>query len=83
MNWATVNFGKHAGKTLPQIIFDDPDWFFWAYENNAFKGGLTRETARSTAGLASIRVPRARGQSDAGGVSVPFISPMENLERCI
>jgi len=37
MQWTKLNFGKHKGKTLPQIIFIDADWFFWAYENNVFK----------------------------------------------
>jgi hypothetical protein len=36
MKWTKLNFGKHKGKTLPQIIFTDADWFFWAYENNIF-----------------------------------------------
>jgi len=30
MAWSTLPFGKHKGKTLPQIVFADPDWFFWA-----------------------------------------------------
>jgi hypothetical protein len=29
MIWTTIPFGKHQGKTLPQIVIDDPDWFFW------------------------------------------------------
>lgn len=37
MTWSTVNFGKYKGKTLPQIFFCDPDWFFWAVENDIFK----------------------------------------------
>ncbi|MDN5088136.1 hypothetical protein [Aliarcobacter butzleri] len=35
MNWTILQFGKHKGKTLPQIIFIDADWFFWAYEEKA------------------------------------------------
>lgn len=37
MYWNIVNFGKYKdkNKTLPQIIFDDADWFFWAYEKGA------------------------------------------------
>ncbi len=39
MDSSTVNFGNtNKGKTLPQIIFSDPDWFFWAVENNVFRG---------------------------------------------
>ena len=29
MAWSTVPFGKYAGKTLPEIIVRDLDWFFW------------------------------------------------------
>src|ERR1700692_1372254 len=29
MTWTILNFGKYAGKTLPQILLLDPDWFFW------------------------------------------------------
>lgn len=25
-----LNFGKHASKTLPQVLLQDPNWFFWA-----------------------------------------------------
>jgi hypothetical protein len=28
MRWATLTFGKHAGKTLPEIILSDADWVF-------------------------------------------------------
>ena len=40
MNWTTINFGKHQGKTLPQVILDDADWFFWAYENKVLQGSF-------------------------------------------
>ena len=41
MNWTILQFGKHEGKTLPQIIFIDADWFFWAYEKKALtKNGV-------------------------------------------
>ncbi len=36
MGWTTLEFGKHKGKTLPQVLFIDPDWFFWAIKNEAF-----------------------------------------------
>ena len=29
MTFTTLSFGGHEGKTLPQTILDDPDWFFW------------------------------------------------------
>lgn len=35
MNWSKINFGtnkKVLNKTLPQIMFIDPDWFYTQYE---------------------------------------------------
>lgn len=46
MSWNTLNFGKYKGRSLPQILFSDPDWFFWAVENNVFEN---RPTFRSEA----------------------------------
>lgn len=37
MTWTPLNFGKHSDKTLPQVLFSDPDWFFWAVETGVFK----------------------------------------------
>lgn len=36
MPWTEISFGKHKGKTMPQLLFSDPDYFYWAYENDAF-----------------------------------------------
>jgi hypothetical protein len=36
MAWTIVTFGRYRGKTLPQIALIDPDWFFWAMENQIF-----------------------------------------------
>ncbi len=36
MAWTPLKFGKHKDKTLPQILFVDPDWFFWAIEDEIF-----------------------------------------------
>lgn len=43
MEWTEIPFGKYKGKTLPQVVFADPDWFFHQYENRAreFQGMLT------------------------------------------
>ena len=35
--WTEVLFGKHYGLTLPQIAFLDPDWLFWAIQEDAFQ----------------------------------------------
>ncbi|MDX2498869.1 MAG: hypothetical protein QNL11_13335 [Desulfobacterales bacterium] len=61
MGWSTIWFGKkYKGKTLPQVVFKDPDWFFWAMETNAFKGrgkilNEAREIYRKSK---SIRIPQ-------------------------
>jgi hypothetical protein len=57
MAWSTVTFGKHKGKTLPQIVFTDPDWFFWAIEENVFKEPLRLEAERINARARAIRIP--------------------------
>jgi hypothetical protein len=62
MAWSTLAFGKHKGKTLPQIVFTDPDWFFWAIEENVFKGPLRREAERIDARARAIRIPMSFAQ---------------------
>jgi hypothetical protein len=58
MPWTILTFGKCKGKTLPQIVFADPDWFFWAWENNAFDGhGLKAEATRINERARAIRIP--------------------------
>jgi hypothetical protein len=29
MHWSPMPFGKYEGRTLPEIIIRDADWFFW------------------------------------------------------
>jgi hypothetical protein len=32
-SWPSIRFGKYKGLSLPQIVFRDPDYFFWAFQN--------------------------------------------------
>src|SRR5262245_20324937 len=59
MEWSEVYFGKHKGKTLPQILLSDPDWFFWAIEKNAFKNRrvLQSETEDLDYKARNIKIP--------------------------
>ncbi len=58
MAWTRLTFGKHEGKTLPQIVFSDPDWFFWAWENDVFGSPeLMGEAARINERARRIRIP--------------------------
>jgi hypothetical protein len=61
MPWTPLRFGRHISKTLPQIMFSDPDYFFWAYEDGVFnKYGrqLQAEAERIHAKATSIRIPQ-------------------------
>ena len=57
--WSEVNFGKWRGKgkTLPQIMVSDPDWFFWALEEGAFKGMLKSEADKLARRARAIKLP--------------------------
>lgn len=60
MSWTILDFGKHKGKTLPQIIFADPDWFFWAIDENIYskKAVLVNESKELYQKARNIRVPQ-------------------------
>lgn len=57
--WTEVNFGKWngKGKTLPQIVVSDPDWFFWAYGNDKFRGRLDAEAEDLARRARAIKLP--------------------------
>lgn len=58
MDWRTLNFGKYKGKTLPQVLFIDPDWFFWAIENNRFSSNYAKDVAVLNSRARNIRIPQ-------------------------
>lgn len=64
MSWSELYFGKHIGKTIPQVMFSDPDWFFWAYENGAFKGAVKREADLIYVRATNIRIPQGDGKEE-------------------
>jgi hypothetical protein len=57
-----VNFGKHEGETLVEIVFSDPAWFQWAVVNQVFfdRGGrpLQAEAEEIWHKAQYIRIPR-------------------------
>lgn len=64
MKWSTLNFGKHKGKSLPQILFADPDWFFWSVEQKAFKNDdeqLKKEVFDINKKARRIKIPVTEG----------------------
>ena len=56
--WSKLYFGKHAGRSLPQILFSDPDYFFWSIEKKIFKGCLAMEADKLTRMVRHIRIPK-------------------------
>ena len=75
MEWSILTFGKHTGKSLPQVILEDPDWFFIAYERGEFTRGihLLSEANRIFKKATSIKVPHAEGERGVAEYSVdPF-----------
>ena len=57
--WSSINFGKfyRLGKTLPEIVCSDPDWFFHMYEQAGFMGRLAREAEQIAERACQIRIP--------------------------
>ena len=60
MAWTELEFGKHRGLTLPQIMFKDPDWFYWLHANplltnNYVRGSEVEDIYRKSR---SIKVPQ-------------------------
>src|SRR5215469_13442206 len=41
--WRLMPFGKYAGRTLPQLLFKDPDYFFWLLQKGDLKGALAMQ----------------------------------------
>ena len=55
MTWTTLNFRKYKGKTLPQILLLDPDWFFWMLPK--FYGRLALEAQALGRKAKAIKIP--------------------------
>ena len=58
MAWSTVPFGKYAGKTLPEIIVRDLDWFFWVVPK--LYGKLAEEAEELVRRARAIKIPNSR-----------------------
>ncbi len=58
MTWSELKFSKHKGKTLPQVVLSDPDWFFWAIETKIFEGTIAREAECIAKKAKRIKIPK-------------------------
>jgi len=57
--WTLLRFGKHEGKTLPQIVLSDPDYFYWGLSKGLFRGRLDEEAAEIAAKSCCIKIPKS------------------------
>jgi hypothetical protein len=57
MAWSTVPFGKYAGKTLPEIIVRDLDWFFWVVPK--LYGRIADEAQDLAQRARAIKIPKS------------------------
>lgn len=73
MPWTTLNFGLHAGKTLPQVIFDDLGYFFWGFEKGVFQDERLRNEAMEIA--SKFERIRILNNEDASLVVEYFMAP--------
>ena len=44
--WSTLTIGRYSGRTLPQVVLSDADWFFWAREKAIFHAPQSQEAER-------------------------------------
>jgi hypothetical protein len=77
MDWTTIRFGKYRGKSLPEIIFDDADYFFFLYENKFFHYDLAKEAEVLYRRARSIKVPSRNGQK----MLVKYLSYFDKISK--
>jgi hypothetical protein len=61
MKWIIVTFGKYLGKSLPQILVSDPDWFFWMRPK--LYGRLGDEAQELARKATAIKIPGANAKT--------------------
>lgn len=65
MPWTVIYWEcDYKGKTLPQVLFTDPDWFFYMIEEKKFenKGPIADEAKTLALKARRIRIPDPRGE---------------------
>jgi len=60
MSWSVVPFGRYTGKTLPEIIVLDLDWFFWVLPK--LYGRLGTEAHDLARKARTIKIPKEQGK---------------------
>ena len=67
--WSIIKFGKHKGKSLPEVILHDPDWFFWAVDAHCFRKypDLRAEVRDLSYKARNIKIPKKIRRSGESG----------------
>jgi uncharacterized protein (DUF3820 family) len=63
--WRPMPFGKYEGRTLPQVLFKDPDYFFWLLRKGVLKGALAMQAKQLAKKACRIRIPREPAEAFA------------------
>jgi hypothetical protein len=82
MRWSVVPFGKYKGKTFPEIIVRDPDWFFWVLPN--LYGNLADEAKvwrRKHEQLKSRNQIDASGRSNINTIAIKGFAALRSSKR--
>jgi hypothetical protein len=61
MAWSELPFSKYKGKTLPEIMVRDLDWFFWIEPK--LYGRIREEAQDLTQKARGIKIPRESGKN--------------------
>lgn len=70
MNWHRLPSGPHAGRTVPEVFFIDPDYLFKGFEAREFNGAVLADAAEVCRLATHIRVPR--GEDEEQEVAVLY-----------
>jgi hypothetical protein len=61
MNWTLSNFGNRGLLSLPQLLFRDPDFFFYTMRNRGFDPWIRAEANIIYNRATSIKIPQING----------------------
>jgi uncharacterized protein (DUF3820 family) len=56
--WRPMPFGKYKDRTLPQVLFEEPDYLFWLLRKEFLKGALAMQAKELAKKAYRIRIPR-------------------------
>jgi len=58
--WLPLKFGKHAGKTLPELMFIDPGYFYWALSEQVFPAKYVEQATIVNCRMKHMLPPRPK-----------------------